>query len=75
MIKHPNYVVTDADGHVTWDGDLELPEAFPTRAAAQKRAEAVAKADPGRPARIYELCAEVIADVLPPRTRAPGDAT
>lgn len=43
--------------------DKELGETFPTLAAAERRAEELAKYSPGEPIGIYELIGETVAPV------------
>jgi len=60
------FVVIDADGNPSFSAKLERPEAFGTKAAAEKRAKELAKSEPGQTVGIYRLCAECVAEVSPP---------
>lgn len=62
------FVVTDAEGNVSWNAKTERPETFRTFAAAKKRSVELAEAEPGEKVRIYELTAETEAQVNVPST-------
>lgn len=54
------FAVTDEDGNISWSKKAKSPEAFPTFAAAERRAKGLAELSPGRVICVYTLAAEVI---------------
>ncbi len=68
-MKNVNFVVTDSEGHVSWNDESESPECFATFKAAEKRARDMAQEAPGKAVHIYVLDATVVAPVSHPTVR------
>ncbi len=61
----PLFVVTNADGEISWSAKTEAAETFKTFGAAAARAKALAQSEPGKPIRVYTLEAEIVAPIGP----------
>ena len=63
--KYKRFYVIDEDNMTSWSGKKEAAESFPTRAAANRRAVALANSEPGKMFFIAEAIAFADAEVTP----------
>lgn len=69
MKNQRKWVVVDGENNVSYDADKEKTQAFKTFAAAKKRAEEIAEAEPGTEVLICEAHTIVSAAVNPVKAR------
>jgi len=62
------YFVIDGDGHISFDVQQEMPDAFASLKQAQKRAADLAKSEPGHTVVIAQAVEYVSCPVGPPKT-------
>ena len=62
------YVVIDSDSMTTWSDKNDHGESFKSFKNAERRAQEVARDEPGKSVGIYERIASVIVEIGAPRT-------
>lgn len=66
----PEFVVVDGNGNTSFDSKKEESEKFSTYKSAKRRADELAKSEPGKPVSICEVIAKIECVVSKPTTVA-----